>query len=39
MEGSKDSVLPSLWEEQIGGVYTLRNESKEKLLGEMLTST
>ena len=39
MEGEKESVLPSVGEEQIGGAYTLRNDSKEELLREMLTST
>ena len=33
------SVLPSLGEERIGGAYTLRNESEEELLGEMLIPT
>ena len=36
MEGGKESVLPSVGEEQIGGAYTLRKESKEELLREML---
>ena len=39
IDGKKESVLPSVGEEQIGGVYTLRNDPKEKLLREMLTST
>ena len=39
MEGEKESVLPSDGEEQIGGAYTLRNESEEELLREMLTPT
>ena len=39
MEGEKESVLPFVEEERIGGRYTLRNESKEELLREMLTST
>ena len=37
MEGEKESVLPSVGEERIGGAYTLRNESEEELLREMLT--
>ena len=39
MEGEKESVLLSVGEEQIGRAYTLRNESEEKLLKEMLTLT
>ena len=40
MEGDKKSVLPSVGEEQIGGgAYTLRNDTEEELLREMLTST
>ena len=35
----KNLVLPSFVEEQIGGAYTLRNESEEKSFREMLTST
>ena len=31
-EGEKESVLPSVGDERIGGAYTLRNESEEKLL-------
>ena len=31
MEGEKESVLPSVGEERIGGTYTLRNDSVEKL--------
>ena len=38
MEGEKESVLPSVGEERLGA-YTLRNDSKEELLREMLTST
>ena len=34
MEGEKELVLPSVGEEQIGGVYTLRKESEEELLRE-----
>ena len=32
MEGEKESVLLSVGEEQIGGLYTLRNDRKVKLL-------
>ena len=39
MEGEKESVLPSVGEEQIGRAYTLRNKSKEELLREMLIPT
>ena len=39
MEGEKESVLPSIGEEQIGEAYTLRNDSEEKLLREMLIPT
>ena len=39
MEGEKKSVLPSIGVEQIGGAYTLRNESEEELLREMLIAT
>ena len=39
MEREKESVMPSVREERIGGAYTLRNESKEELLREMLTPT
>ena len=27
MEGEKESVLPSVGEERIGGAYTLRNDT------------
>ena len=37
MEGEKESVLPFVKEERIGGAYTLRNESVEELLREVLT--
>ena len=30
MEGEKESVLPSVAEEQIEGAYTLRKESEEE---------
>ena len=39
MEEEKVSVLPSVGEERIGGAYTLRNDTEEELLREMLTST
>ena len=39
IEGEKESVLPSVGEERIGGAYTLRNDTEEKLLREMLTPT
>ena len=39
IEGEKESVLPSVGEEQIGGAYTLRKESEEELLREMLIPT
>ena len=38
-EGEKEPVLPSIGEERIGGAYTLRNDTEEKLFREMLTST
>ena len=34
MEGEKESVLPS-----VGEAYTLRNDTEEELLREMLTPT
>ena len=39
MDEEKESVLPSIWEERIGGAYTLRNDTEEDLLREMLTPT
>ena len=39
MKGEKESVLPSVEEERIGGSYTLRNDTEEELLREMLTPT
>ena len=39
MEEEKDLVLPSVREEQMGGVYILINESEEELLREMLIHT
>ena len=39
MEGEKESALPSVEEERIGGAYTLRKESEEELFREMLIPT
>ena len=39
IEREKELVLPSVGEERIGGAYTLRNDTKEKLIREMLTPT
>ena len=39
IEGEKESVLPSVGEERIGGAYTLRNDAEEELLREMMTPT
>ena len=39
MEEEKESVLPSVGEERIGEVYTIRNDTEEELLREMLTPT
>ena len=39
MEEEKESVLPSIGEERIGGAYTLKNKSEEEFFREMLTST
>ena len=39
IEGEKVSILPSVGEERIGGAYTLRKESEEELLREMLIPT
>ena len=39
IEGEKELVLPSVGEEQIGGAYTLRNDTEEDLFREMLTPT
>ena len=39
MEGEKESVLPSVREERIGGSYTFRKENEEDLFREMLTHT
>ena len=39
MDGEKESVLPSVGEERIGGTYTLSKDSEEELLREMLTPT
>ena len=38
-EGEKESVLPSVRKERIGGAYTLRNEREKELFREMLTPT
>ena len=36
MEGEKESVLPSVGEERIGGgAYTLRNDTEEELLRDV----
>ena len=39
MEGEKESVLPSVGEEEIGGAYTLRNDTEEDLFSERLIPT
>ena len=39
MEREKESVLPLVGEERVGGAYTLRSETEEDLLREMLTPT
>ena len=39
IEGEKESVLPSVGEERIGGAYTSRNDTEEDLFREMLTPT
>ena len=39
IEGEKESVLPFVGEERIGGAYTLRNDTEEDLFREMLTPT
>ena len=39
MEGEKESVLLSVGEERIRGAYTLRNDTEEELLREMLIPT
>ena len=39
IEEEKESVLPSIGEERIGREYTLRNDTEEELLREMLTPT
>ena len=38
-EGEKESVLPSVGEEQIGGGIHIKKESEEELLRERLIST
>ena len=37
--GRKESALPFVGEERIGGAYTLRKESQEELFREMLIPT
>ena len=39
MEEKRSRGLPFVGEERIGRAYTLRNESEEELLREMLTPT
>ena len=39
MKGEKESVLPSVGEERIGGAFALRNDTEEELVGEMLMPT
>ena len=39
MEGEKESVLPSVGEERIGGACTLRIESEEEMFREVLIPT
>ena len=39
MEKEKESGLPYVGEEQIGGAYTLRKDSEEDLFRQMLTTT
>ena len=39
MDGEKKSALLYVGEERIGGAQTLRNESEEELLREMLIPT
>ena len=39
MEEKKESVLPSVGEERIGGAYTLKKQSEEELFREMLIPT
>ena len=39
IEGEKESVLPSVGEERIGGAYTLRSDTEEELFREMLIPT
>ena len=38
MEGEKESVLPSVGEERIGGIH-IENDTEEELLREMLIPT
>ena len=39
IEREKESVLPSVGKERIGGAYTLRNDTEEELFREMLIPT
>ena len=39
MEREKESVLPSVGEERIGEAYTIKNDTEEELLKEMLIPT
>ena len=39
IEREKESVLPFVGEERIGGAFTLRNDTEEELLKEMLIPT
>ena len=39
VEEEKESIMSSVGEEQIGGAYTLRNDSEKELFREMLTPT
>ena len=37
--GREEIGSPIRWKQRIGGAYTLRNETEEELLREMLTPT
>ena len=39
MEEEKESVLPSVGEERIGGAYTLRDDTEEELFKKILIFT
>ena len=39
MEGEKKSILPSVGEGRMDGAYTLKNDTEEELLREMLIPT